>query len=360
MSNFYYGALSTVAQAARTDMNVLGIETSCDETGVALVIGSGTIRFGSSPMHCTARSICTHPTAAWCPNSRRAITSVVSCPCWRRCSRRQAGGPTLTRSRTRAGRPGGRASRRCRVACSLAAALGGRSLGIHHLEGHLLSPFLSADPPTFPFVALLVSGGHTQLMKVTASGGTNSSATRATTRRARRSTRSPSCWGWDFPAGRCWRAAEFGNPTPSSSRARCWTAAVSTFPFPDSRLRCERRRASSPDSGGRTSLLRRKPPSSTCWRTIRCGARRPLKHLFLAGGVARTGRCARAWRANARSAGPTLHYPSSAPTTARWSRMAAAMRWQARDRTRPTRLRLRREAALAARRPPDFRGRCDP
>ena len=39
-------------------------------------------------------------------------------------------------------------------------------IGIHHLEGHLLSPFLSADPPEFPFVALLVSGGHTQLMRV--------------------------------------------------------------------------------------------------------------------------------------------------------------------------------------------------
>jgi len=39
-------------------------------------------------------------------------------------------------------------------------------LGVHHLEGHLLSPFLGADPPEFPFVALLVSGGHTQLMRV--------------------------------------------------------------------------------------------------------------------------------------------------------------------------------------------------
>lgn len=52
------------------------------------------------------------------------------------------------------------------VAVSLAAALGKPTLGIHHLEGHLLSPFLSADAPEFPFVALLVSGGHTQLMRV--------------------------------------------------------------------------------------------------------------------------------------------------------------------------------------------------
>ena len=52
------------------------------------------------------------------------------------------------------------------VACALGSALERPVLGVHHLEGHLLSPFLSVDPPKFPFVALLVSGGHTQLMRV--------------------------------------------------------------------------------------------------------------------------------------------------------------------------------------------------
>jgi N6-L-threonylcarbamoyladenine synthase len=56
------------------------------------------------------------------------------------------------------------------LACALAAGLGKPALGVHHLEGHLLSPFLSDDPPQFPFVALLVSGGHTQLMRVDAVG----------------------------------------------------------------------------------------------------------------------------------------------------------------------------------------------
>jgi N6-L-threonylcarbamoyladenine synthase len=48
----------------------------------------------------------------------------------------------------------------------LALSLGVRAIGIHHLEGHLLSPLLSARRPEFPFLALLVSGGHTQLMRV--------------------------------------------------------------------------------------------------------------------------------------------------------------------------------------------------
>jgi N6-L-threonylcarbamoyladenine synthase len=52
------------------------------------------------------------------------------------------------------------------VGSAIAFALGRPAIGIHHLEGHLLSPLLSADPPAFPFVALLVSGGHTQLMRV--------------------------------------------------------------------------------------------------------------------------------------------------------------------------------------------------
>ncbi len=56
------------------------------------------------------------------------------------------------------------------VAASLAMGLGCAAIPIHHLEGHLLSPMLSARPPAFPFIALLVSGGHTQLMRVTSMG----------------------------------------------------------------------------------------------------------------------------------------------------------------------------------------------
>jgi len=52
------------------------------------------------------------------------------------------------------------------VANALAYALDIPTIGIHHLEGHLLSPLLSDPAPEFPFVALLVSGGHTQLMRV--------------------------------------------------------------------------------------------------------------------------------------------------------------------------------------------------
>lgn len=52
------------------------------------------------------------------------------------------------------------------IAQSLAFALNIPSIGVHHLEGHLLAPLLEENPPEFPFVALLVSGGHSQLMRV--------------------------------------------------------------------------------------------------------------------------------------------------------------------------------------------------
>jgi N6-L-threonylcarbamoyladenine synthase len=52
------------------------------------------------------------------------------------------------------------------IAQSLAFSLNIPSVGVHHLEGHLLAPLLEENPPQFPFVALLVSGGHSQLMRV--------------------------------------------------------------------------------------------------------------------------------------------------------------------------------------------------
>ncbi len=56
------------------------------------------------------------------------------------------------------------------VANGLAFGLGIAAIGVHHLEGHLLSPLLEKNAPVFPFVALLVSGGHTQLMRVSGVG----------------------------------------------------------------------------------------------------------------------------------------------------------------------------------------------
>ena len=151
---------------------VLGIESSCDETGVALVqyeVGVGPERVPSLLAHALFSQIEMHqafggvvPELASRDHIRRVLplTQEVLTAADRRLS--EVDVVAYTRGPGLAGALLVGAG----VACAMGAALGKPVLGIHHLEGHLLSPFLSADPPKFPFVALLVSGGHTQLMRV--------------------------------------------------------------------------------------------------------------------------------------------------------------------------------------------------
>jgi N6-L-threonylcarbamoyladenine synthase len=149
-------------------MLVLGFESSCDETGVALVDASGNdvprllahALFSQIDMHQAYGGVV--PELASRDHIRRVLplTNEVM----------GTAGKTLADvdviAFTRGPGLAGALLVGAGVACAMAAALGKPVIGVHHLEGHLLSPFLSADPPEFPFVALLVSGGHTQLMRV--------------------------------------------------------------------------------------------------------------------------------------------------------------------------------------------------
>jgi N6-L-threonylcarbamoyladenine synthase len=100
------------------------------------------------------------------------------------------------------------------VACSLAAALGRPAVGIHHLEGHLLSPFLSTDPPAFPFLALLVSGGHTQLLKVTEVGRYELLGDTIDDAAGEAFDKTAQLLGLGYPGGPALaRLAEFGDPS---------------------------------------------------------------------------------------------------------------------------------------------------
>ncbi len=149
-------------------MIVLGIESSCDETGVALVRAPAT---GTPELlaHALHSQIDMHqayggvvPELASRDHIRRVIPLARQVLAEAGLSLAQIDHVAYTRGPGLAGALLVGAG----VACSLAAALGRPVIGVHHLEGHLLSPFLSADAPEFPFVALLVSGGHTQLMRV--------------------------------------------------------------------------------------------------------------------------------------------------------------------------------------------------
>ena len=149
-------------------MLVLGFESSCDETGVALVDTTG----DQSPRllaHALHSQVLMHeayggvvPELASRDHIRRALplaTQVLA-----------DAGRILSQvdvvAYTRGPGLAGALLVGAGIACALGAALDRPVLGVHHLEGHLLSPFMSVDPPEFPFVVLLVSGGHTQLMQV--------------------------------------------------------------------------------------------------------------------------------------------------------------------------------------------------
>ncbi len=147
---------------------ILGIESSCDETGVALVEtpASGLPRLLAHALH---SQIDMHqayggvvPELASRDHIRRVLPLMEDV--FAQAGRRRAEVDVVAFTRG----PGlaGALLVGAGLACALGAALGKPVLGVHHLEGHLLSPFLSADAPEFPFVALLVSGGHTQLMRV--------------------------------------------------------------------------------------------------------------------------------------------------------------------------------------------------
>ena len=149
-------------------MNILGVESSCDETGVALVQAptSGVPVLRAQALHSQIDMHQAYGGVVPELASRDHIRRVL--PLMRQVL--AEGGATLADVDVIAFTQGpglaGALLVGAGVACALGAALDRPVMGVHHLEGHLLSPFLSADPPEFPFVALLVSGGHTQLMRV--------------------------------------------------------------------------------------------------------------------------------------------------------------------------------------------------
>ncbi|CAM2148070.1 N(6)-L-threonylcarbamoyladenine synthase, TsaD subunit [Pararobbsia alpina] len=99
------------------------------------------------------------------------------------------------------------------VANGLALALNKPVIGIHHLEGHLLSPLLVDAPPPFPFVALLVSGGHTQLMRVTDVGQYETLGETLDDAAGEAFDKTAKLLGLGYPGGpEVSRMAEFGNP----------------------------------------------------------------------------------------------------------------------------------------------------
>jgi len=199
-------------------MIVLGIESSCDETGVALVeaelgAGAGLPRLRSQALHTQIRMHQAYggvvPELASRDHVRRVLPLLEAALADAGLDKRDIDVVAFTRGPGLAGALLVGAG----VACALAASLGKPTLGVHHLEGHLMSPFLSADPPQFPFVALLVSGGHTQLLHVADVGRYRLLGDTIDDAAGEAFDKSAKLLGLAYPGGPALaRLAEFGDP----------------------------------------------------------------------------------------------------------------------------------------------------
>ncbi len=145
-------------------MLILGIETSCDETGVALYDGErgllGHTLYSQVAMHAEYGGVV--PELASRDHVQKLLPLINELLEKTGVSRSDIGGVAYTAG------PGliGALLVGASVGRSLAWAWGVPAVAVHHMEGHLLAPMLEENPPEFPFVALLVSGGHTLLVKV--------------------------------------------------------------------------------------------------------------------------------------------------------------------------------------------------
>ncbi len=145
-------------------MRIIGIETSCDETGVAIYdSGRGLLAhqlYSQIDLHEDYGGVV--PELASRDHVRKILPLVQQALREAGLSRHDIDGVAYTAG------PGLVGALLVGVALgrALAWALGVPAVAVHHMEGHLLAPMLEEDPPDFPFVALLVSGGHTQLVRV--------------------------------------------------------------------------------------------------------------------------------------------------------------------------------------------------
>jgi N6-L-threonylcarbamoyladenine synthase len=145
-------------------MRVLGIETSCDETGIAVYdaargLLSHTLHT-QTDIHAPFGGVV--PELASRDHVRKIIPLISDALSQSGLKIKDIDGVAYTKG------PGlvGALMAGAMLGRTLGFALDVPTIGVHHLEGHLLAPFLEEDAPSFPFLALLVSGGHTELIKV--------------------------------------------------------------------------------------------------------------------------------------------------------------------------------------------------
>ncbi len=321
-------------------MKVLGIESSCDETGVALVdaAGQGVPQLLAQALHSQVDMHQAYggvvPELASRDHIRRVLPLTRQVLADAGCSLQDIDLVGYTRGPGLAGALLVGAG----VAVALAEALQRPALGVHHLEGHLLSPFLSADPPQFPFVALLVSGGHTQLMRVDGVGRYALLGETIDDAAGEAFDKSAKLLGLSYPGGpalsalaRQGRADAFELPRPLLHKPNLDFSFAGLKTAVAVRLAKLAAPISDTQRADMAASVQAAIVDVLCAKSLRALQTTGLKRLVVAGGVGANASLRQRLDADCRRVGARVHYPEPALCTDNGAMiaLAAAMRWQA-------------------------------
>ena len=319
---------------------VLGIESSCDETGVALV----RTREGAVPellgqaLHSQIAMQADYGGVVPELASRDHIRRIIPLANQALAQAGQALAAIDVVAYTRGPGLAGALLVGAGVACALGAALRKPVLGVHHLEGHLLSPFLSADPPEFPFVALLVSGGHTQLMRVDGVGQYELLGETIDDAAGEAFDKSAKLLGLGYPGGPALaRLADFGDATSFKLPRPLLHSGDLDFSFAGLKtavLTQARKFEGSPCEQQRADLAASTQAAIVevlVKKSLKALAQTGLNRLVVAGGVGANAALREQLNAACAARGARVHYPELALCTDNGAMiaLAAAMRLQA-------------------------------
>lgn len=316
-------------------MQVLGIETSCDETAAAVYDGDrgllGHSLFSQAKKHAEYGGVV--PELASRDHIRKLLPMITRALAQAGSSVDDIHGIAYTAGPGLAGA--------LLVGSSLSQALsmawGKPALGIHHMEGHLLAPMLEDPAPAFPFIALLVSGGHTLLVEVTGLGRYRILGESIDDAVGEAFDKTAKLLGLPYPGGPALAAlAERGDPNRFRLPRPMTTRAGFDFSFSGLKtaVLVEHRKLAPQDAAAKADLARAFEEAAVDTLAIKC--QRALEatgrnQLVVAGGVGANKRLRERLRAMMTTRGGTAYFPRLEFCTdngamiayAGWARMSA-------------------------------------
>ena len=306
-------------------MRVLGVETSCDETGIAVYDTEHGLR--AHALHTQAALHQDYggvvPELASRDHVLRLLPLVDEVLAQARMTRRDLDGIAYTEG------PGliGALLTGATLAKTLAWTLDIPALGVHHLEGHLLAPLLEDPPPAFPFVALIVSGGHSLLMDVAGIGRYTLLGDTLDDAAGEAFDKTAKLLGLGYPGGPALaRLAESGDPN-AFRFARPLTDRP-TLDFSFSGLKTQVLLAAQKAGPGRQADIaagfQAAVVDTLVWKCLRALDETGRERLVVAGGVGANFRLRAELQAGAARRGATVYFPRPAFCTDNGAMIALA------------------------------------